>query len=642
MLTKKIFHILLTLPLLFSQISSAASIPQFPWQSKIDAWVIETAVQEGQTEFLVFLTQQADLSKAAQLTSKAEKGHYVYQQLSQLAAQTQPAILEELHRARLSRTDGQPQIAYRSYWVANMIWVNGDQALLEQLARRSDVQHIYANPAVHLDEPQAASEMDRGQISTTPQAIEWNIDKVQAPTVWAAGYRGQGAVVAGQDTGYDWDHPALKNQYRGWNGADADHNYNWHDAIHANDSHTEAGNPCGFNSTEPCDDHIHGTHTMGIMAGDDGGSNQVGMAPAAQWIGCRNMEEGWGKPSTYSECYQWFIAPTDLDDQNPRPDLAPDVINNSWGCTTSEGCTDPSMLLTVVQNVRAAGILTVHSAGNSGPGCGSISEPAAIYDESFTVGNTTNTDTIAGNSSRGPVTIDGSGRPKPDISAPGSNIRSSTPNGNYSNLSGTSMAAPHVAGLVALLISAQPKLSGQVDQIETLIKQTALPLTTYETCGGIPSGQVPNNTFGWGRIDAWKAFTHVPHALQISKTAHDWRITPGDLLTYTLELTHFHPLTPTYSLALTDTLPVYTSLVSATEPYVQNGNTIQWNFTSLGAGSATTSVQLVVQVSNPLTVTSLTNFDYGARSAEVASTTAAPVETLVSYGITMLPMIQKP
>ena len=168
-----------------------------------------------------------------------------------------------------------------------------------------------------------------------PQGVEWNIIKVKAPDVWAMGFTGQGVVIGGQDTGYQWDHPALINQYRGWNGTSADHDYNWHDAIHED----AGGNPCGYNSPFPCDDYGHGTHTMGTMVGDDGGANQIGMAPGARWIGCRNMDNGVGSPATYAECYQWFVAPTALDGSEPRPDLAPDVINNSWGCPPSEGCT---------------------------------------------------------------------------------------------------------------------------------------------------------------------------------------------------------------------------------------------------------------------------------------------------------------
>jgi subtilisin family serine protease len=233
------------------------------------------------------------------------------------------------------------------------------------------------------------------------------------------------------------------------------------------------------------------------------------MAPGAKWIGCRNMDQGYGTPATYAECYQWFIAPTTVAGGNPDPSMAPDVINNSWGCPTSEGCTDPNVLLAVVQAVRAAGIVTAHSAGNEGSGCSSVSTPAAIYAESFTVGATDSSDTIASFSSRGPVTVDGSNRRKPDISAPGDNIRSCTSDGGYQGgWSGTSMAAPHVAGLVGLLISHTPGLAGQVDLIEDIIEQTAVPRTTSEGCGGDPTNAVPNNTYGWGRIDAWAAYNY--------------------------------------------------------------------------------------------------------------------------------------
>jgi serine protease AprX len=120
---------------------------------------------------------------------------------------------------------------------------------------------------------------------------------------------GQGVVVGGQDTGYQWDHPAIKSQYRGWDGVEADHAYSWHDAIHEDLGSLDL-NHCGFDSPVPCDDHGHGTHTMGtIVGGADNVGTQIGVAPGARWIGCRNMENGWGTPATYSECYEWFMAP---------------------------------------------------------------------------------------------------------------------------------------------------------------------------------------------------------------------------------------------------------------------------------------------------------------------------------------------
>jgi serine protease AprX len=378
--------------------------------------------------------------------------------------------------------------------------VRADADTLREVAVRPEVRHIFANPQVSFSAPVPEPAPAAAQSAA---GIEWNLQLIGAPQLWAMGFNGQGVVVGGQDTGYDWLHPALKNQYRGWDGSAADHDYNWHDAIHS------SSGTCGFDSPFPCDDHGHGTHTMGIMVGDDGGSNQIGVAPGARWIGCRNMDHGVGTPATYIECFQWFVAPTEISGDNPDPSKAPDVINNSWSCPESEGCNDPDILRQAVENVRAAGILTVQAAGNSGPLCGTINTPAAIYDASFTAGATTAADQIASYSSRGPVTIDGSQRQKPDIVAPGSGVRSSHLGGGYLSLSGTSMAAPHVAGLAALLMSANGQLSGDVDRLEQVITESAKPLFSTQDCGAIPGDQIPNAVFGYGRIDAVAAIRLV-------------------------------------------------------------------------------------------------------------------------------------
>jgi subtilisin family serine protease len=248
---------------------------------------------------------------------------------------------------------------------------------------------------------------------------------------------------------------------------------------------------------------------MGTMVGQDG-TNQIGMAPKARWIGCRNMDHGWGTPATYTECFQWFIAPTRIDGSDPNPSLAPDVISNSWSCPEAEGCTDPNVLKSVVEAVRAAGILTVQSAGNKGPECGTISDPAAIYAASLTVGATDSADAIASFSSRGPVTRDGSNRLKPEVVAPGVSVRSSVAGSGYGYKSGTSMAAPHVAGLAALLLSAAPELKGKPHLIEFLITSSAKSITTSQSCGGVSGNLIPNNTYGWGRIDALAAVQKLP------------------------------------------------------------------------------------------------------------------------------------
>src|SRR4029450_3369830 len=144
-----------------------------------------------------------------------------------------------------------------------------------------------------------------------------------------------------------------------------------------------------------------------------------GVAPGAKWIGCRNMGQGNGTPATYTECLQFFIARTNLQGQTPNPALRPHVMNNSWGCPPSEGCA-AGTLETIVNNTTAAGIFVEVSAGNAGPSCSSVNDPPSIYAASYSTGAlTTGTNSVVGFSSRGPVTVDGSNRVKPDISAPG-------------------------------------------------------------------------------------------------------------------------------------------------------------------------------------------------------------------------------
>jgi serine protease AprX len=477
-----------SLALCLSTVAVAADSFVPRWEDKVDPEVFRAAFssKDWKTEFLIVLQEQADLTSAATLRSKIDKGWFVYNGLRATAQRTQTPLVVQLHKAG---------VPLRPFWIANMIWAEGDLAVVKEMAERSDVRKISANPWI----PMSFPSLDLRRPSEI-KAVEWNLTKVRAPEVWALGYNGQGVVIGGQDTGYDWDHPALKNQYRGWDGAKPDHNYNWHDAIHS------GGGSCGPNSVAPCDDSQHGTHTMGTMEGDDEAGNQIGMAPGARWIGCRNMNVGWGSPATYTECFEWFLAPTDTNNLNPDPGKAPDVINNSWGCPSSEGCTDPNVLKTVIENTRAAGIVVVGSAGNDGSSCSTVRNPPAIYEAVLSVGNTDSGDAISPSSSRGPVTVDGSGRLKPNVCAPGTSIRSCVPGGGYGNMSGTSMAGPHVAGLVALILSAHPGLRGEVGRVERLMEQTAVRLTTSaQTCGNIAGTNVPNNTYGWGRIDAVEA-----------------------------------------------------------------------------------------------------------------------------------------
>lgn len=470
--------------------ASQAATPTPP-RAWIDPWITAEAARspDGQADILILLRERADLRPAASLLTKAEKGRFTFAQLVSTAQRTQEPVLQIL-RAR-----GLP---HRPWWIANLISARAGVETVAAVAALPDVERLLGDPSVRMPLPFQPPPPAGAGLS--PQVFQWNLEIINVPQVWDLGFRGEGVVLGGQDTGYQWDHPALKAQYRGWDGTNASHDFNWHDAIHSGN-----GGRCGLSSPVPCDDSQHGTHTMGTMVGDAGATNRIGIAPGARWIGCRNMDVNWGKPSTYAECFQWFLAPTDLAGANPDPNLAPDLINNSWYCPDEEGCTDPNVLRDVVEAVRAAGILVVVSAGNGGCGCGSVFDPPAIYEASFSVGATDSADNIADFSSRGPVTRDGSLRLKPDIAAPGLGIRSSVPVNAYGTMGGTSMAGPHVAGVAALLLAAHPGLRGQVDKLERLLERTALPRADQQTCGNLPSGAVPNNVFGWGRVDALAA-----------------------------------------------------------------------------------------------------------------------------------------
>ncbi len=479
---------LVVLTLLLGASAAAATATARP---RVDPRVVADTADGQTAHFLVVLRSQADArAVGARAPNRVAQGQMVYSALRQTADATQAGL-----RAQLDALGA----TYRAYWIVNMLAVTGNHAVLDAVLARSDVLEVESDRAFQAQLEQPLSP----RAPAAPTGIEWNVSQVNAPAVWALGDTGQGEVYANADTGVQWNHPALISHYRGWNGVTADHNYNWWDAIHTQIN--PGGNVCGYNLPAPCDDYGHGTHTMGTGIGDDGAGNQIGVAPGAKWIACRNMDDGVGRPSTYIECMQFFLAPTDLSGNNANPDLRPDAVGNSYGCPPSETCVTDS-LLWAMNSLRAAGVFMAVSAGNSGSVCSTVTDPPAVYQSAITVGATDSTDTIAAFSSRGPTTVDGVTFRKPELAAPGVVVRSSVPTNAYAYESGTSMASPHVAGAVVLLWSAFPQFARNVDQTESVLEQSAVHLTSSQGCGGDSATQVPNNVYGYGRIDIKAAY----------------------------------------------------------------------------------------------------------------------------------------
>lgn len=429
----------------------------------------------------VILAAQADVSQAVSLTDYDARRTLVYRTLVEHANSTQAELRSLLNTLK---------IHYTPYYLENALDVTADEPFALMFTLRSDVERVLPSPHLRpLPEPQTPSTGDAAK----PDAPQWNLTLIGADRVWnELGVRGSGIVIGQSDSGVQGDHPELAKGYRGRaNGNE----YNWYDPW----DHTSS----------PNDIIGHGTHTLGSVLG-----KSVGVAPDAEWFGCVNLARNIGNPSFYLDCMQFMLAPfpfggNPLSDGDPLRSAM--VLNNSWGCPDFEGC-DPNALITAVRDLRAAGIFVVASAGNDGPACSTIKEPIALYADTFSVGAVNSSRQIAEFSSRGPVISDGSGRVKPDIAAPGVDVLSALPGGTYGAASGTSMAGPHIVGVVALMWSANPKLIGNIARTEQILRETAQPAPNSVqgiVCGD-PSA-VPNDYAGYGVVDAYAA---VQRAMQ--------------------------------------------------------------------------------------------------------------------------------
>jgi uncharacterized repeat protein (TIGR01451 family) len=486
-------------PALFSSRQLTGSLPrsgveldELPIEPELLRVLLEAESNgDGYVRAIVHLREQVDLDRVTgELLSTTETRLRLVSALQANAARSQAPLLAQLERAQAAGLVN----SYAPFWIFNGIAVRAQPSYIYTLAAHPSVVVVRLdhwrqwlteetpNPNLQTPNPNLQPPISNLQSPTSNLqsptsnlyslfSAEWGVSRIRADKVWASlGVSGTGVVVAGMDTGVDWLHPALQASYRAYNPhGPSNHTYSWHDAT-------------GGGALYPVDGRGHGSHTMGTIAGQDG----IGIAPGARWIAVKVLNSaGYGLDSWIHEGFQWLLAP------GGDPSLTPDVVNNSWGSKLGSLTTFQSDL----QALRAAGIFAVFSCGNNGPGETTIQSPASLPG-AFAVGATDSDDDVANFSSRGPSPW---GEIRPHVVAPGVDVRSSLPGGAFGLKNGTSMAAPHVAGVVALLRSVSPTLS--VTRTAFLITSTAVPLTVT----------FPNNDTGWGRVDAFAAVVALAH-----------------------------------------------------------------------------------------------------------------------------------
>lgn len=471
---------------------AAAPESETPTSVRIDPELEASMRIHGEAAILIDFAERPDLSPAATMDWEA-RGQFVVDQLRSTAERTQARVQTYL------RSEG---VAFRSFWIDNLILIpSATRRILDDLATFHEIEILRADQPMMVIEPVA-----KAQAPTGGRSVEPNISHVNADQVWGMGFDGTGMVVAGIDTGVRYTHEVLLPRYRGnLGGGLYSHDYNWLDGVDGS-------------ASAPTDDHGHGSHTVGTMVGDDGGSNQVGMAPGATWIACDGCDGSSCSTSGLLGCAEWVAAPYPVGDpSSPNPSKRPHVVNNSWGnCGQSYN----AWYQGVVDSWHAAGVYPVFANVNSincgypsPPGCNTVGNPGR-YGNVTGVGSTGQSNgAYAAHSNWGPTddpdTINPNGFPsvKPQVVAPGVNIRSALNwnNASYGSWDGTSMSAPHVAGLIALVWQAAPCLVGNYAETENIIQASAVPIPYATNCGGEGPGNIPNMATGWGEIDALEA-----------------------------------------------------------------------------------------------------------------------------------------
>jgi len=441
--------------------------------SKIESRLAETLSTKGTANVLVTMKEKTSVVlNSLQNTiysSRNDRLNTVGHSLMDYAAISQKAVIAILNN--------HPEVQHEVLWISNQVYVrNAGAALIQELAAVENVADISEEFEIFL-EP-----VIKGEPQSPGINAEWGVENIRADLAWATpgGNNGNGAIVGGIDTGVHPTHQDLASNFVGTN-------YGWRDVTL-------------FGTQTPRDDNGHGTHTMGTIVGTGG----IGVAPGARWMACKGLNgQGGGTNAGLITCGQFMACPTLPNGNSPDCTRAPHVVSNSWG----GGQANP-FYNDVINAWHAAGIIPVFANGNSGPACQTANSPADSLAGVIGVGATTDTRGLASFSSKGPTM---GNRQKPDISAPGQNVRSAWHTGNaaYNTISGTSMACPHVAGVVALLKANNPSLTFAQVTAALYGQASHNVVSTGMNCGGINESQFPNMAFGHGEVDALSALQQI-------------------------------------------------------------------------------------------------------------------------------------
>ncbi|MCM1990482.1 S8 family serine peptidase [Oceanirhabdus seepicola] len=429
-------------------------------------------------------------SKATPYQTKIAKRFAVVDALKSTAKMTQKDLLDYLEK---QQNIGKVK-EFKSFYIVNMVYVKTTKEVVEELSYRTEIKSINLNNKIEMDWPTISKTNNiKTNNINSDDSIEWGLKNIEVPAVWDTyGIYGDGVVVGVIDTGFEWEHEALQSKWRGFNPDDPANpttEGNWFDAVN--------GQEMPYDIAEI----PHGSHVTGTILGQDpDGENKIGVAPNAQFITAKAFTKDGGEDAWLIAAGEWMLAP------NGDPSLAPDIINNSWGG-------DPGLnewYRPMVEAWRHAGILPVFSAGNEPNGV--PAPPASVeapsnYPECFAVGATNVNNERGSFSRRGPGPYDGD--LKPDVAAPGVNVRSSVPGGYEDGWNGTSMASPHVSGLAALLLSANASLTP--DELEEIMAETATPITDDDYA------EAPNYGYGHGIINAFNAVSSIASGLGVIK-----------------------------------------------------------------------------------------------------------------------------